>query len=305
MSTTIVKFLIISLLFGLVVSQIPRRERPKNREGPTQRTTTKASVADDDDDDDTTGDCPGDGFFADADQCDKYYACYGGEIAEKLCPDGMVFNDYDINVEKCDLPYNIDCSKRSKLQEPQPSHHCPRKNGYFGHEQANVCDKFYYCVDGQANMYTCPAGLVFNPRTGICTWADEAGRGGCSSEEVFQFTCPKVNETIAVTHPRYADPEDCQYFYVCINGAEPRKNGCKLGQVFNDATKSCDWPRNVPECADFYKDRLTDEQLEELENPKTTTARPKKTKGPVASRRRPSRPPPRKIEVEEEVEDEE
>lgn len=36
---------------------------------------------------------------------------------ERLCKDGLVFNDYDINVEKCDLPYNIDCSKRSKLRK--------------------------------------------------------------------------------------------------------------------------------------------------------------------------------------------
>lgn len=65
--------------------------------------------------------------------------------------------------------------------------------------------------------------------------------------DIFQFTCKKVNESIAVTHPRYSDPDDCQYFYVCINGDIPRRNGCKLGQVFNDKTKSCDWPRNVPE----------------------------------------------------------
>jgi hypothetical protein len=56
--------------------------------------------------------------------------------------------------------------------------------------------------------------------------------------------------------------------------------------------------------ADFYKDRLTDEQLEELENPKTTTAKPKKTKGSVAShRRRPSRPQSRKVAEEEEKEE--
>lgn len=61
---------------GLVVSQIPRRERPKNREKPT-KATTKAPVADADDE--TTGDCPEPfGFFADADQCDKYYQCYEG-----------------------------------------------------------------------------------------------------------------------------------------------------------------------------------------------------------------------------------
>lgn len=43
--------------------------------------------------------------------------CSDGAITEKLCPDGMVFNDYSIDQEKCDLPFNIDCSKRSKLRE--------------------------------------------------------------------------------------------------------------------------------------------------------------------------------------------
>jgi len=65
--------------------------------------------------------------------------------------------------------------------------------------------------------------------------------------DVFKFTCPKVAMTEAQQHPRYADPDDCQYFYVCINGDVPRRNGCKTGQVFNDVSKTCDWPRNVPE----------------------------------------------------------
>lgn len=41
----------------------------------------------------------------------------GGKITEKLCPDGKVFNDYSTEYEKCDLPFNIDCSKRSKLRK--------------------------------------------------------------------------------------------------------------------------------------------------------------------------------------------
>lgn len=65
--------------------------------------------------------------------------------------------------------------------------------------------------------------------------------------DVFKFECPKVDMTQAQQHPRYPDPEDCQFFYVCINGEVPRRNGCKLGQVFNEATGACDWPRNVPE----------------------------------------------------------
>jgi hypothetical protein len=52
-----------------------------------------------------------------------------------------------------------------------------------------------------------------------------------------------------------------------------------------------------PFSTDFYKDRLTDAQLEELEFPKATKS--PKTKGTPAARRRPSRPP-KKIVVEEE-----
>lgn len=40
-------------------------------------------------------------------------------LTERLCKDGLVFNDYDINVEKCDLPYNLDCTKKWRLREFQ------------------------------------------------------------------------------------------------------------------------------------------------------------------------------------------
>lgn len=65
--------------------------------------------------------------------------------------------------------------------------------------------------------------------------------------DVFKFECPAVNETFALTHPRYADPDDCQFFYVCINGNTPRRSGCKLGQAFDDVSKKCEWARRVPE----------------------------------------------------------
>lgn len=70
-------------------------------------------------------------------------------------------------------------------EEPRTSLNCPRQNGYFGHKDPKVCDTFYYCVDGMFNKITCPAGLVFNSRTGICTWPDEAQKAGCSSEGEF------------------------------------------------------------------------------------------------------------------------
>lgn len=62
--------------------------------------------------------CPElDGFFADAEQCDKYYQCDNGKITEKLCADGTVFNDFSSEYEKCDLPFGIDCASRPKLRE--------------------------------------------------------------------------------------------------------------------------------------------------------------------------------------------
>lgn len=67
-------------------------------------------------------------------------------------------------------------------EEPKPKNHCPRLNGYFQHEEPNVCDKFYYCVDGQFNLITCPDGLVYNEHAGICSWPDEAKKKGCSSQ---------------------------------------------------------------------------------------------------------------------------
>lgn len=56
--------------------------------------------------------------------------------------------------------------------------------------------------------------------------------------------------------------------------------------MFDDVSKKCEWARNVPECADWYKGRLTEDQLKELENP--TTPKPKATK--VSKRRNRPRP---------------
>lgn len=132
-------------------------------------------------------------------------------------------------------------------ETPQPTLNCPRQHGYFGHSDKTICDTFFYCVEGKFNKITCPAGLVFSPNTGICTWPDESAKKGCMSADVFNFQCPMVNESIAVTHPRYADPDDCQFFYVCVNGDIPRRNGCKLGQAFDETQKRCEWARKVPD----------------------------------------------------------
>lgn len=64
------------------------------------------------------------------------------------------------------------------------------------------------------------------------------------------FECPKAGQTDAngqiVVHPKYAHPTDCQRFYVCLNGQEPRDLGCQVGEVYNEESQRCDSPENVP-----------------------------------------------------------
>lgn len=147
-------------------------------------------------------------------------------------------------------------SKYLFLEPPKSNRLCPRKNGFFAHPEASVCNIFYNCIDGEAIEIKCTAGLHFDEYSGTCVWPDAAGREGCGTGDdkgVLKdgFECPKEKlkqqdangQTIA--HPMYAHPTDCQKFYVCLNGIEARDLGCSTGLVYNEDTKRCDAPENV------------------------------------------------------------
>lgn len=207
--------------------------------------------------------CPntGDGYYEDPQQCDKYYDCVDGIAEARLCPDGFVFDPFSRKVEPCDHYFTIDCGpNRLKLQEPKGRNDlCPRLNGFYAHPDPAVCTKFYSCVDGVAEEYTCSPGLWFDDYKGVCNWPAETERTQCSSEhEVTEngFKCPNLPKDAAGLfsdpHPKHADPEDCAKFYICLNGVTPRAQGCELGLVYNTLTSQCDSPENVPECKDYY-----------------------------------------------------
>jgi len=207
--------------------------------------------------------CPEkDGYFEDTRQCDKYYDCYDGIPEERLCPDGLVFDPFSRKREPCDHYFNVDCGDRLDLQPPKgPSDLCPRLNGFYSHPDPSVCHIFYACVDGQAEEYTCSSGLWFDEYSGVCNWPETTDRKECKAEAYALetsdgFQCPSNAPTDEFgqfdPHPKYADPNDCAKFYVCLNGISPREQGCELGLVYNELTKQCDAPENVPECKDYY-----------------------------------------------------
>ena len=116
-----------SLVPGLASAVMTRKEeaaeqnRRKNSQPykrPPARVAVQEEVVEYDEEEGFSDQCPEpNGYFPDAEQCDKYYDCRDGKMNEKLCPDGLVFNDFSPQQEKCDLPFGLDCSKRPKLRE--------------------------------------------------------------------------------------------------------------------------------------------------------------------------------------------
>jgi len=205
-----------------------------------------------------------DDYIEDVEQCDRYYICEDGQMVNpngELCPDGLVFNPYFKKAEPCDHYFNVDCGERLELQQPLGTTDlCPRLNGFYSHPDPSVCHIFYACVDGQAEEYTCSSGLWFDEYSGVCNWPESTDRQGCKASayslETGDFQCPEQGPQDDFSgydpHPKYADPNDCQKFYICLNGISPREQGCELGLVYNELTKQCDAPENVPECKDYY-----------------------------------------------------
>ncbi|XP_059093931.1 protein obstructor-E-like [Tigriopus californicus] len=203
------------------------------------------------------------GRFRDEEQCDLYYSCVDGVAKAELCEDGYFFNDALRNHESCQLGLK-DCGDRIYVQEPDPERdpRCGRANGFFEHEDPNVCDKFYLCSKGVAHEMPCNPGLVFDIASSTCVFPDGVSIDArvCAKdtrtfEEGGEFQCPKEEQFlqgVRSAHPVYAHPSDCRFFFSCFDGKTPQKFGCSESQAFDDNTKTCKGVDEVPECACWY-----------------------------------------------------
>jgi len=102
--------------------------------------------------------------------------------------------------------------------------------------------------------YDCPAGLAFDERWEVCVWPGSLPEGACrGSSEIApvpraRYNCPR-------TEGYYADPENCRWFFACLDHARDGLTPltayefrCPFGLVFDEQHLLCQWPWLVDGC---------------------------------------------------------
>lgn len=193
------------------------------------------------------------GYFPDPDQCDKYWDCLDGNAQARYCADGFAFKFGRRRTgDPCDYEWHVDCEGKV-LQAPQGTGVCERKNGYYPHEDPDVCTSYYICNDNNPELNNCSPGTHYNIAKRVCDWKEVAQRGACGVKQVVDgFTCPGVGKE--GHHPRYTDERDCRAFFVCLNGVTPQNANCPLGELFDDVALDCKFYALVSSCVDYYKE---------------------------------------------------
>ncbi|XP_055680499.1 protein obstructor-E [Lutzomyia longipalpis] len=195
--------------------------------------------------------CPeANGRYPVSGQCDAYIECRDGVSEEKLCPDGLLFNEKaGVFTYPCSYPIDVECPQgRTSLQAAQSTDECPHQFGYYRLGDASHCGQFMNCVNGKGFVFDCPEGLAFNAATYRCDWADQVP--DCDAEAFLGFTCPPEArvEGLGQGEARFfRSPHDCQRYFLCLEG-RPRLHTCGEGQAFNELTNACDGIENVTSC---------------------------------------------------------
>jgi len=199
------------------------------------------------------GPCPQpNGTYPISGSCDAYLECKNGIAEEKLCPDGLLFNERSTGYP-CAYPIDVQCSQpQGRFQPPQPTEDCPHQFGYYRMGDASHCGQFMNCASGRGYVFDCPEGLAWNIETYKCDWPDQVP--DCDAESFLGFRCPAPaprSELLGQQEEEYQfypSNENCQVYFICIEG-RPRRISCGEDLAFNPETNQCDDIENVPSCS--------------------------------------------------------
>jgi len=217
--------------------------------------------------------------------CDKFYECKDGVAQLVTCEDGLGFDKLRrYHAGKCDDFANTNCGNRTELQTPKPSRDgvCPRQHGRFTHPDPEVCNSYVVCKQGKYVIKECSNGLQFDPLGSQCTWPTIARREGCQIKKKKAsdgWVCPDEDfsshdptQGTRDPNPRYHHPTQCDKFYVCIGGVDPRINACPYGLAYDLKLKRCDDYETVEGCETWYDEEPAAGKKRERVPPKAPTS---------------------------------
>ncbi|XP_014675007.1 PREDICTED: peritrophin-1-like [Priapulus caudatus] len=178
------------------------------------------------------------GYFADPQDCGKFYHCVRDRPHHMTCAAGT---EFDVTLKVCNWPELAGCVPRQASDEPAEltDFTCPEASGRF--RDPLDCTSYYECDRQVALRMPCEPGTLFDDSLGECNWEEAvscssmAGRG---AGEAAGFSLPAVRRLL---FPRRAD---CNKFYQCDDG-RGRHMECATGTEFDPVLKICNWP----ECA--------------------------------------------------------
>ncbi|KRT78560.1 Carbohydrate-binding protein, partial [Oryctes borbonicus] len=145
-------------------------------------------------------------------------------------------------------------------QDTRTEFECSRQ-GYFVHPRS--CNRFYRCVkfnqlNDEYNVFEfdCPAGLAFDSRVEVCVWPGSLSDGSACSGSSEIAPVPKERFVCPHEPGYYADPENCRWFFACLDHGQdvmtPYEFRCPFGLVFDQDRLLCEWPWLVPKCVSGY-----------------------------------------------------
>lgn len=185
--------------------------------------------------------------------CDQFYKCANGTLTLESCENGLLFDGKGSVYNYCNYHWAVDCGGRVNEIAEVKSRGCPYRFGIFPIDTSDCATTYYKCAFGIPEEQPCQIGLAYDDRIHQCNWPDLTPK--CDPETIVGFRCPEKLPpgSLAVKFmpfPRF-DAGRCDSLIVCVNGY-PRLIRCTEEKVFNRQTLTCDYPENVPECANFY-----------------------------------------------------
>ncbi|XP_065201881.1 protein obstructor-E-like [Planococcus citri] len=131
--------------------------------------------------------------------------------------------------------------KNSNIQEDP----CKSKSKVVG--DATYCDRYWECVDGQPELYDCPNGLVYAGKNrGVTEGCDYPWRANyCEDKQLANG--PISREHCDWLYGIFGHETSCTRYWTCWNGTATEQL-CIGGLLYNENTRSCDWPENVEGC---------------------------------------------------------